>query len=175
MGKKSIWHCGHCGQAGHNVITCQNPGVPEEKKLKRGAPLGNFNGVQHGFYSPRFLKREIEMLDLVEDENDVSSEIILLRVALDRAAARLTDALDSDQTVALLNVITRAAAKLSHIMKDQKALFGQGQSLSEFLDGALADVIEQYEREREQIKKEGEQNKKHQSVEVQEIPGLKDA
>lgn len=164
----ATWNCSHCGESGHNVLTCQNPPKPPEVKRKRGAQPGNFNALEHGFYSRRFLKGEIEMLDRMEVDKDVSSEIKLLSIALDRAAARLPDTHDIDQTVALLSAITNGAAKLSNLKKNQKFLFDDQETLSEFLERALSGLIQEYQRQ------EGDA-KDHPSSARVPSTGLKDA
>jgi len=156
--ENSTWHCGNCREAGHNVRTCQNeskpPKPPVKSKLKRNRKSrpGNISGLQHGFYSPRFLKGEIAMLDLMEQYKDVSSEIKLVQVAMGRAIKMMTADINIEKTISLLNVITIGVAKLTHMKKIQKLLFGQGETLSDFLEPALAEVIEEFEREGEQMK-----------------------
>jgi hypothetical protein len=142
-----IYICGHCGEAGHNARTCQGEKKPAQKKRNRGAQPGNTNAVVHGFYSRRFLEGEIEKLDLMEAYNDVSSEIKLVRVALDRAIERMTFAIDIDQTVALLNAIVRGAVKLGHLMKIQELLFGEGQSMDKILEEVFGEVLAEFELE----------------------------
>ena len=147
MNRSTKYNCGKCREVGHNVRTCQNEEKPAEKKRKRGGQPGNTNAVQHGFFSRRFLKGEIETLDLMEEYNDISSEIKLVRIALDRAITRMTGEIDIDRTVALLNAIVRGAAKIGHLKKIQELLFSESQGLSEFLEEALSKVIDEFERE----------------------------
>jgi hypothetical protein len=142
-----IYICGHCGESGHNARTCQGEKKPAQKKRKRGGQPGNTNSVVHGFYSRRFLEGEIENLELIEEYNDVSSEIKLVRVALDRAIVRMTAAIDINQTVALLNAIVRGSVKLGHLMRIQELLFGENKSLDAILEEVFGEVLAEFELE----------------------------
>lgn len=50
---------------------------------KRGGQIGNKNALRHGFYSKNFSAEEKKRLD-VQEGIDISPEIILIRVMIDR-------------------------------------------------------------------------------------------
>lgn len=149
-----IYHCSHCGEPGHNIQNCQNPPKPPgPKPLRKGKP-GNLSGLQHGFFTPRFAQGEVAMLELMDEYADIDSEIKLVWVALDRAIKMMTGDIDVQKTISLLNLITMGAVKLNNMKRIKKLVFGEDETLSDFMEGALAEVIEEFEREGEQMRVE---------------------
>jgi len=97
-----------------------------------GAPKGNTNHLKHGFYSRVF--KQIESADLAALENDLTSEIAMLRVASRRCfetlSAYQTAALDDPQTPAPMNVaealnaLGLAAVRISSLVRTNSILIG---------------------------------------------------
>ncbi len=137
--------CSQCGQPGHNQRTCTVLEIPKDGLRSRGAQPGNTNALKHGFYSPRFNGGEIQSLTLFKEHIDVVSEIKMLRVAVDRVISRLGEHCDIRECVALLNVLTRAAGRIGHLIRLQKFIYGDQNSISALLYAALEDVAEEYD------------------------------
>ena len=137
--------CSHCGQPGHNLRTCPTLEIQNEGMRSRGGQPGNTNALKHGFYSPRFKDGEIKSLTLLEEHVDVISEIKMLRVAVDRVIAKLGNRCDIFECVALLNALTRAAGRIGHLIRLQKFIYGDQNSVSALLYAALEDVAEEYD------------------------------
>jgi hypothetical protein len=104
---------------------------------------GNTNALKHGFYSPRFNGEEIQSLTLFEEHIDAVSEIKMLRVAVDRVISRLGEHCDISECVALLNVLTRAAGRIGHLIRLQKFIYGDQNSVSELLKDMLGEVADE--------------------------------
>jgi len=95
-------------------------------------------------------------MERMEEYRDVSSEIKLVRVALDRAFLQMTAVTNIDQTVALLNAITRGAACLGHLTRIQKLIFGdEHQSVDQFLRRTFGEVLDEAEHQRAQLLADG--------------------
>ena len=135
--------CSRCGQTGHNVRTCPVLEIPKDGLRSRGGQPGNTNALKHGFYSPRFNGGEIQSLTLFEEHIDVVSEIKMLRVAVDRVISRLGEHCDISECVALLNVLTRAAGRIGHLIRLQKFIYGDQNSVSELLKDMLGEVADE--------------------------------
>ena len=127
--------------------TCPLIEIPKEGLRSRGGQLGNTNALKHGFYSPRFKGEEMQSLTLFEEHIDAISEIKMLRVAVDRVISRLGERCDISECVALLNVLTRAAGRIGHLIRLQKFIYGDQNSVSALLYAALEDVAEEYDIE----------------------------
>jgi hypothetical protein len=125
------------------VRTCPVLEIPKDGLRSRGGQPGNTNALKHGFYSPRFKDGEIKSLTLFEEHIDVS-EIKMLRVAVDRVIPRLGEHCDISDCVALLNVLTRAAGRIGHLIRLQKFIYGDQNSVSALLHAALAEIAEEY-------------------------------
>jgi hypothetical protein len=126
------------------VRTCPVLEIPKDGLRSRGGQPGNTNALKHGFYSPRFKDGEIKSLTLFEEHIDVVSEIKMLRVAVDRVIPRLGEHCDISDCVALLNVLTRAAGRIGHLIRLQKFIYGDQNSVSALLHAALAEIAEEY-------------------------------
>lgn len=87
---------GLCPHSFHGRHPCFKSNEKKKKASARkpGAQPGNKNALKHGFYAERFTKEETRRLDAT-DKIDVTSEIALLRVSIDR----LTEELDFDKIV----------------------------------------------------------------------------
>lgn len=95
-----------------------------------GAPSGNRNAAQHGFYSGIFTDDEIADLAAAASAEGLADEIALLRVRLRRAA--LDDGVE-------LDIIGRACGRLTQMLKAQRVLTGE--AMDQF-ETALAEVLE---------------------------------
>ncbi len=87
---------------------------------RAGAPLGNTNALKHGFYSRAFRAVEQSALAALADAASLENEIQLMRVFILRVAQRETDDLSFTESLALLNVLSRAALSLGSLLRTQR-------------------------------------------------------
>ena len=87
----------------------------------RGAPLGNTNALKHGFYSRTFRSTEQTDLAALTDAASLENEIQLMRVFILRIAQQETDGLSFTESLALLNVLSRASLSLGSLLRTQRA------------------------------------------------------
>ena len=100
-----------------------------------GAPKGNTNALKHGFYSRRFKKQEASTLDNLSNTGlpHLTSEIALLRVALDRTFEQLSND-EEVRWIDNLSEIGLAATRIASILRTQKYLDGdQGDEIKDAL------------------------------------------
>ncbi|MEN8173885.1 MAG: hypothetical protein ABFS03_13520 [Chloroflexota bacterium] len=136
--------CSNCGKTGHNKRTCSAP-QKELTRRKRGAPLGNTNALQHGYYSPRFRKGDLQSLSSLEDHLDVTSEIKVLRVAIDRLAVMLDSQPDMPQTIGLCSTMTHVASRLGHLIKLQKIIDAERSNIDPMFREVLLEFAEEHD------------------------------
>ena len=109
-----------------------------------GAPVGNANRLEHGFYSRHFTDDELGvMLSPVDDLND---EIGLCRVLTGRIVGRLTDVadLEVEDLVKLSSMALRASNTLARLMRDNRVLTGEA---ADDLAGSIGAVLDQLSSE----------------------------
>jgi len=105
----------------------------------RGAPKGNLNALKHGFYSRLFHSSEAG--DLANDQStDLEHEIKLLRVMI-RRTMELADGIDDlREATRVLDALGAAAARLSALLRAQKALNAGNSPLADEISVAIQQV-----------------------------------
>jgi len=136
--------CTRCKQPGHNTRTCSNPPAPRITRGRGGQP-GNTNALRHGFYTDRFKYHDLQSLNLIHDHIDRSSETNTLRVAINRLATAVHDQLTFKETIAMVHAVTRATGRIGHLVKVQKLIEADSNSVSALLYAALEDVAEEFD------------------------------
>ena len=136
--------CSHCKQSGHNARTCTNTPV-QALKHTSGAQPGNTNARKHGFYASNFTDQDLQALALIADQEDLSSEIDLLRVAINRAMTFNQNDINIKDFVSLLTIIVRATGRLGQLTKIRKLIKPGESTLEEFLEDALSEFIKEFE------------------------------
>lgn len=112
-------------------------------RAKGGAPVGNHNRLEHGFYSRYFSDDELAVM--LAPVDDLKDEIALCRVLTGRLMRSLDDAdIATDDVVKLSSIALRGAAVMSRLMKDQKVLSGQA---ADDLSSAIGQVLDQLSSE----------------------------
>lgn len=143
--------CSICREEGHNRRTCsQKKDAKDNSKARaRGGQPGNTNALKHGLYSDRFLPGEIEMLDLVENKIDVTHEIDMMRVVLNRVMALFVNVdnkkrvIPVEDVAQLLNSLTRGAQRIGHLVRIQHAVYGKDGGIEDALEQALMEIAEE--------------------------------
>jgi hypothetical protein len=131
--------CTLCKQPGHNAHSCTNPPIKKITRRRGGQP-GNTNALKHGFYASRFKIHDRQSLSLINDHVDISSEIKLLRIAIDRVLGHYHDDIDPKRKMAMFNIFIRATGRIGRLIKIQKLIECTGRCLEKPLDDNLADV-----------------------------------
>jgi hypothetical protein len=93
---------------------------PTAQPRRRGAPPGNLNALKHGLYSKFFRDADLDQLHASE-EQDVSQEIELLRLIIQRTTERSADAQTFDDQLRFLRILAYATSQLTHLLNIQKA------------------------------------------------------
>jgi hypothetical protein len=108
-----------------------------------GAPAGNQNRSEHGFYSRYF--SDDEMAVMLRPVDDLKDEIALCRVLTSRLMNVLSGSdIATDDVVKLSSLALRSAAVMSRLMKDQKVLSG---AAADDLSSAIGQVLDQLSAE----------------------------
>ena len=107
---------------------------------KRGGQPGNTNALKHGFYSPRFHKRELTDL-AASSFKDLDQEIALLRTFTRRLAERRTSTSDLRDTLLLVRTLCLSSSLLTRLLKIQRLLSSTSQK--EEFDGVLEETLDQ--------------------------------
>ncbi|MBN2148716.1 MAG: hypothetical protein JW726_15115 [Anaerolineales bacterium] len=114
----------------------------EGKSRKRGAPRGNKNALKHGFYSRHFKAGETSDLEHTEQDN-LDSEINMLRVVIRRTMEIADGQTDLEAAVKILGSLGAAATRLSSLLRTQK-LLNTGQSTAyDQVTAAIAEVSQE--------------------------------
>ena len=120
-------------------------------KRKRGAPKGNKNNLQHGFYSKLFSADENTRLDTV-DTKELESEISLLKVMIDRLTKQLdtesdywlTDNLGNkrrdDHYIAQLNTLSHMTTSLATLKRTQYLIQGRAGKITDAIEEAMEEL-----------------------------------
>jgi len=124
--------CSLCKQPGHNARTCTNPPVVKIPRRSGGQP-GNANALKHGFYTSRFKDHDLKAPSLISDQLDISSEINLLRIVMDRALAFYHIDNGFKDSLALFNLLVRASGCLGHLLKIQKRFDSDSKDVKKML------------------------------------------
>lgn len=112
-------------------------------KRRRGAQPGNVNALKHGFYATLFRPAEMSDLETML-ESGLAGEVAMLRVMTRRVLALAGGVDDLDEAVGLLRALGVACARLASLLKAEKALAGEGESLARAaISQALTEVVEE--------------------------------
>ena len=116
---------------------------PSLFEKRRGGQPGNQNAVKHGLYSKRFSPEEVE--GLAGMEIGLTEEIEVNRVILSRILKYIGEidpqAMEIEDYVALMNLVSKNTATTSRLMQVHKALTdAQNVGLGAQLLAALEDV-----------------------------------
>ncbi len=105
----------------------------------RGAPKGNLNALKNGYYSRLFHAGEVTELE--DDQgNSLKHEITLLRVMI-RRTMELADGIDDlREATRVLDALGAAAARLSNLLRAQKALSETKSGVAEEISFAIQQV-----------------------------------
>jgi len=117
---------------------------------KRGGQQGNKNALRHGFYSKTFTPDEVKRLD-VQEGLDVSPEIVLLRVMIDRLfdqisfeAETYTDAngnnLRNDHYLRQLNTLAAMTQSQATLVRTQYLIRGKSGDIQSSILAALEEL-----------------------------------
>ena len=124
--------------------------TPNESKRKTGAPFGNKNALKHGFYANRFTTTETARLD-DQDPVDVTAEIALLRVCLDRLTEQLNfeannhkdqegNSTRDDHYLKQLNTLGIIAQSLSTLTRTHYLIRGRSGDVTDSILRALEEI-----------------------------------
>jgi len=106
-----------------------------------GAPAGNTNAREHGFYSPALDAAELADLVSLADDPSLDDEIAAARVALRRVLA----ALDTDQPDPRLASLAFAGTRtIARLLRDQRAISGDA---ADGIAGAIAQALDELSTE----------------------------
>lgn len=111
---------------------------------RRGAPPGNKNALQHGFYSRHFDALEDSDLDLFLI-TDLDNEIHMLRVAMRRLfeGTQTPEGIDLPMTAGNLTALGSTATSLAHLIREKVLLEGaQDKKVSDATAAAISEVTE---------------------------------
>lgn len=111
-----------------------------------GAPSGNQNRAEHGFYS-RILENG-ELADLVKFSEDLSldDEIGLVRVTLRRVMARFKlsnlerDDVANEEMIKMAGLVMAGARTIARLLRDKRALSGKA---ADGISGAIAQALDE--------------------------------
>lgn len=114
---------------------------PRKKPGKKpGAQPGNKNALRHGFYAKNFTKDENERLDLT-DKIDVTSEIALIRVCIDRLKDHLSlDKKPDDETLKALNTLSLMTQSISTLTRTHYLIRGRSGDVHDSILRALEEL-----------------------------------
>lgn len=113
-------------------------------RARGGAPAGNTNRLDHGFYSRHFTDDELAVV--LSPVDDLGDEIALCRVLAGRLAGRLSssDDVDIEDLVKLASMALRASNTLARLMRDNRVLTGEA---ADDLAGSIGAVLDQLSTE----------------------------
>ncbi len=107
--------------------------------LGAGAPPGNTNRLQHGFYSRQYTPQELADLVTLAGITDLDDEIATVRVATRRVMAQLKAELEPWRFERLTKLVYAGAANIARLLRARQ-LLDQDQ-LSPF-DHIIAGVLD---------------------------------
>jgi len=114
-----------------------------------GAPLGNQNRADHGFYSRILQNGELaDLADLVKFSEDLSldDEIGLVRVTLRRVMARFKlsnlerDDVANEEMIKMAGLVMAGARTIARLLRDKRALSGKA---ADGISGAIAQALDE--------------------------------
>jgi len=113
--------------------------VAHAGRARGGAPTGNDNRYDHGFYSRHFTADELAVM--LSPVDDLADEIALCRVLTSRMMERMGDSnLDAGDLVTLASMALRSANTTARLLRDNKVLSGEA---ADDLAGSIANVLDQ--------------------------------
>jgi hypothetical protein len=107
-------------------------------KRSRGAPKGNLNALQHGFYTRRIKKSHLTGVEST-DVSGLIEEIALIRVFTRRLIESCTPEADAYELAEILRILCLASSTISRVVRTQCLITATGTSL----DDEIAEAIRQ--------------------------------
>ena len=90
--------------------------MPSPSPRRRGAPIGNFNGFKHGFYSTRTKKRDPSAEDATILKS-LADEIALIRLFTQRLVESCQPAADHSELTETLRILCLASTTITRILR----------------------------------------------------------
>jgi hypothetical protein len=104
-----------------------------------GAPKGNKNALQHGFYAQHLTPDEQARIEMVEE--DLTEEIKMLRVFFDRLSGQLRGRTDYDEDGReKLRLIATISIAIGTLTSRRAYLTGRGSGTEEAIEAAVLAV-----------------------------------
>ena len=115
--------------------------MPAKKaRKKRGAQPRNRNALKHGFYSAQFKEGEIK--DLEDNlRTGLQDEIAMMRVVTRRVVDLASKQKDLEGMLNTLGALGLAAIRLAGLLKTQKLIGGEDNTITDAINEALTDVL----------------------------------
>ena len=106
-----------------------------------GAPLGNTNRLDHGFYSRQYTHQEMADLVTLSDNAGLDDEIASIRIATRRVMAHLKEELDPWRFERLTKLVYGGAITIARLLRTRQML-GQDQlgPFDRIIAGVLDDI-----------------------------------
>jgi len=104
-----------------------------------GAPLGNFNGFKHGFYTTRVKKRSPSP-DEVTDLKSLCDEIALIRVFTRKLVESCDSGATSSELADILRVLCLSSTAITRILRVHYLITGSENDLDPVIEEAIRQV-----------------------------------
>ncbi len=125
------------------------PRKKEKSKRKRGAQQGNKNAQKHGFYSKQYTVEETRRLSA--DNGETISEIILLKVMIDRLSQEISfdpktisdsngNSMRDDHYLRQLNTLSAMTTSQATLLRTQYLIKGKTGDLQTAILTALEEL-----------------------------------
>jgi len=135
-----------CASHSGRCVASRGTSRAQRGSIGAGAPSGNQNRADHGFYG-RILENG-ELADLVKFSEDLSldDEIGLVRVTLRRVMARFKlsnlerDDVANEEMVKMAGLVMAGARTIARLLRDKRALSGKA---ADGISGAIAQALDE--------------------------------
>lgn len=106
---------------------------------KRGGQPSNLNALKHGFYSSHYTAKELNRLDKVQDEEDLSDEATLIQILMKRVFIGLNQNVHTTLFLRAVRILAYADACLERLNQKRGLAFG-GKSLFEIMQESITEA-----------------------------------
>jgi len=106
---------------------------------RRGAPLGNFNGFKHGFYTTR-VKKHNPSAEEVTDLKSLFDEIALIRVFTNKLVESCDATPTRDELADILRILCLSSAAITRILRVHYLITGSENDLDPDIEEAIRQV-----------------------------------
>jgi hypothetical protein len=106
---------------------------------RRGAPLGNFNGFKHGFYTTR-IKKHTPSAEEVTDLKSLFDEIALIRVFTNKLVESCDPTPTRNELVDILRILCLSSAAITRILRVHYLITGSENDLDPDIEEAIRQV-----------------------------------